>query len=53
MSDLASRFQSFGIAAIVYTDILRDGMETGVNAEATRALAEAPMRRGRHKNIPL
>jgi phosphoribosylformimino-5-aminoimidazole carboxamide ribotide isomerase len=39
--DLARRFQSFGIAAIVYTDILRDGMETGVNVEATRALADA------------
>ena len=39
--DLARRYQNEGIAAIVYTDIQRDGMETGVNVEATRMLAKA------------
>jgi len=29
------------VSAVVYTDIKRDGMETGVNVEATQALAEA------------
>ena len=38
---LARRFENCGLKAIVYTDIKRDGMETGVNIEATRALAEA------------
>ena len=39
--DLARRYEAYGIAAIVYTDIKRDGMETGVNIEATKALAQA------------
>lgn len=39
--DLARRFERCGIMAIVYTDIHRDGMETGVNVEQTRALAKA------------
>ena len=38
--DLALRFEDQGVAAIVYTDISRDGMLTGVNVEATRLLAE-------------
>jgi phosphoribosylformimino-5-aminoimidazole carboxamide ribotide isomerase len=38
---LAMRLKGDGPAAIVYTDIARDGMQTGVNAEATGALAEA------------
>lgn len=37
--DLARHFENRGIKAIVYTDIKRDGMETGVNIEATRELA--------------
>ena len=37
--DLARRFENRGIKAIVYTDIKRDGMETGVNIEATREIA--------------
>ncbi len=37
--DLAERYGDCPIAAIVYTDIRRDGMETGVNIEATRELA--------------
>lgn len=38
---LAAKFEDLALAAIVYTDILRDGMETGPNIEATRKLAEA------------
>jgi len=38
---LANRLAQAGPAAIVYTDIARDGMQTGVNVEATGALAEA------------
>ncbi|MEN6637882.1 MAG: 1-(5-phosphoribosyl)-5-[(5-phosphoribosylamino)methylideneamino]imidazole-4-carboxamide isomerase [Smithella sp.] len=37
--ELAKRYENCGIQAIVYTDIQRDGMETGVNVEQTRALA--------------
>ncbi|MCG6916066.1 MAG: 1-(5-phosphoribosyl)-5-[(5-phosphoribosylamino)methylideneamino]imidazole-4-carboxamide isomerase [Deltaproteobacteria bacterium] len=39
--DLATRFESLDLAAIVYTDISRDGMESGPNVEATRQLALA------------
>ena len=39
--DLARRFEDAGAAAIVYTDIDRDGALQGANVEATRALAEA------------
>lgn len=39
--DLARRFESAGVAAIVYTDIARDGMLQGSNLAATRDLAEA------------
>lgn len=38
-AELALRFEDAGVAAIVYTDIERDGALTGVNAEATAALA--------------
>jgi phosphoribosylformimino-5-aminoimidazole carboxamide ribotide isomerase len=41
VEDLAKRFENDGVAAIVYTDIGRDGMMTGPNVEATRTLAEA------------
>jgi phosphoribosylformimino-5-aminoimidazole carboxamide ribotide isomerase len=37
--DVALRFEDAGVAAIVYTDIGRDGMLTGVNIEQTAALA--------------
>ncbi|MFN7085353.1 MAG: 1-(5-phosphoribosyl)-5-[(5-phosphoribosylamino)methylideneamino]imidazole-4-carboxamide isomerase [Burkholderiales bacterium] len=37
--DLARKFQDYGVEAIIYTDIGRDGMLTGVNIEATVALA--------------
>ena len=39
--ELARRFAGDGVAAIIYTDIARDGMLQGPNLEATRALAEA------------
>jgi phosphoribosylformimino-5-aminoimidazole carboxamide ribotide isomerase len=39
--DLGKRFEDAGVAAIVYTDIARDGMLQGLNIESTRALAEA------------
>lgn len=39
--DLAKRFESDGVQAIIYTDIARDGMMQGVNLEATQALAES------------
>ncbi len=39
--DVAQKFESEGISAIIYTDITRDGMMKGVNIEATRTLAEA------------
>ncbi len=39
--DLARSFEDAGVAAIIYTDIARDGVLEGLNLEATRALAEA------------
>ena len=39
--DLAIQFEDSGVAAINFTDIHRDGMETGPNIEETRKLAEA------------
>jgi phosphoribosylformimino-5-aminoimidazole carboxamide ribotide isomerase len=39
--ELAKRFEGDGVAAIIYTDIARDGMLQGPNLEATKALAEA------------
>ncbi len=40
-TDLARRFEGSGAAAVIYTDIARDGMLTGVNVAATAALARA------------
>jgi len=39
--DLAKKFEEYGIEALVYTDIGRDGMLTGINIEATLRLAQA------------
>lgn len=39
--ELARHYEKSGLKAIIYTDIQRDGMETGVNIEATKALAKA------------
>ena len=39
--DLARKFQDYGVEAVIYTDIGRDGMMSGVNVEATVKLAQA------------
>jgi len=39
--DIAKRFEDAGVAAVIYTDIARDGMLKGLNLDATIALAEA------------
>ena len=39
--DLAKKFEDYGIEALIYTDIGRDGMLSGVNIEATLRLAKA------------
>jgi phosphoribosylformimino-5-aminoimidazole carboxamide ribotide isomerase len=39
--EIARRFEDVGVAAIIYTDIARDGLLTGLNLDATIALAEA------------
>ena len=39
--DLAKKFEEYGVEALIYTDIGRDGMMGGVNIEATLKLAQA------------
>ena len=39
--DIARRFEDAGVAAIVYTDVARDGMLKGLNLDATVALADS------------
>ncbi len=39
--DLAKRYESKGVAAIIFTDIRRDGMQTGPDIEGTEKLAAA------------
>ncbi len=39
--EIARRFEDIGVAAIIYTDIARDGLLKGLNLDATIALAEA------------
>ena len=41
VTDLAQSFEDAGVAAIIYTDILRDGAMQGPNVKATEALARA------------
>ena len=41
MIDLGKKFQDYGVEAIIYTDIGRDGMLSGINMEATVKLAQA------------
>lgn len=41
VAELAKRFEDCGVAAIIYTDIARDGLLKGLNFDATLALAEA------------
>ena len=40
-TEMAREMEGFGVEAIIYTDIARDGMMQGPNIEATKALAEA------------
>lgn len=37
--NLAKRYESFGVRAIIFTDIKRDGMQTGPNIDSARELA--------------
>lgn len=39
--DLAKKYEDYGVEAIVYTDIGRDGMLTGINVDATVHLAQS------------
>jgi phosphoribosylformimino-5-aminoimidazole carboxamide ribotide isomerase len=39
--DIARRFEDVGVAAVIYTDVARDGMLTGLNLDATIGLADA------------
>jgi phosphoribosylformimino-5-aminoimidazole carboxamide ribotide isomerase len=41
VADLGRRFEDAGVAALLFTDVGRDGLLTGVNIEATAALAKA------------
>ncbi len=41
VADLAKKFEDYGVEAVIYTDIGRDGMLTGINIEATVELARA------------
>ena len=38
--DLAKKFEEYGVEALIYTDIGRDGMMTGINIDATLKLAQ-------------
>ena len=39
--EIAAQYEGCGLDSIIYTDIQRDGMESGVNVESTRRLAES------------
>ncbi|MGA2465392.1 MAG: 1-(5-phosphoribosyl)-5-[(5-phosphoribosylamino)methylideneamino]imidazole-4-carboxamide isomerase [Thermodesulfobacteriota bacterium] len=41
VSELARQFEGMGLSAIIFTDVERDGMGTGLNTEATKALARS------------
>ena len=41
VTDLARKFEDYGVEAVIYTDIGRDGMLAGINVEATLRLAQA------------
>ena len=40
-AEIASGYEEYGLNSIIYTDIQRDGMESGVNIESTKMLAES------------
>ncbi|MFZ4649065.1 MAG: HisA/HisF-related TIM barrel protein, partial [Rubrivivax sp.] len=39
--DLARKFEDYGVEGVIYTDIGRDGMLSGINIEATVKLAQS------------
>jgi phosphoribosylformimino-5-aminoimidazole carboxamide ribotide isomerase len=39
--DLAKKFEDYGVEGVIYTDIGRDGMLTGINIDATVKLAKS------------
>ena len=41
MVDLGKKFEDYGVESIIYTDIGRDGMLSGINIDATVKLAQA------------
>jgi phosphoribosylformimino-5-aminoimidazole carboxamide ribotide isomerase len=41
VADLAKKFEDYGVEGVIYTDIGRDGMLTGINIEATVKLAQS------------
>jgi phosphoribosylformimino-5-aminoimidazole carboxamide ribotide isomerase len=41
VADLARKFEDYGVEGVIYTDIGRDGMLTGINIDATVRLAQA------------
>jgi phosphoribosylformimino-5-aminoimidazole carboxamide ribotide isomerase len=41
VADLAKKYEDYGVESIIYTDIGRDGMLSGINIEATVKLAQA------------
>lgn len=41
--DLAKKFEDYGVESVIYTDIARDGMMSGINMEATVRLAQSLM----------
>jgi phosphoribosylformimino-5-aminoimidazole carboxamide ribotide isomerase len=41
VADMAKRFEDAGVAALIVTDISRDGLKTGVNVELSGAVADA------------
>ena len=50
--ELGRRFEDAGVAALIYTDIARDGVLKGLNVEATLALAEAVVDSGHRFGRP-
>ena len=48
-SELAKRFEGAGVAAIIFTDISRDGMMEGANVEIDRSLGERRFHSGYRK----
>ncbi len=40
-AEIAAQYEGCGLDSVIYTDIRRDGMETGVNIASTRLLAES------------